>query len=75
MTKEWVTENCCVGFCTDKGLMLDLDNATFRNAKRIAEDLLNPHSLEDYLFIPTCICIQFRDHFFFYGCIQKGGFE
>ena len=51
MTKEWVTENCCVGFCTDKALMLDLDNVTFRNAKWIAEGLLNPHSLEDYLFL------------------------
>jgi len=53
MVKEWVTENFCIGFCTDKGLMLDLDNMTLTKAKRIAEALMKRHRLEGYLLIES----------------------
>jgi len=51
MTKEWVTENFCIGFCSDKGLMLDLDSVTKGKAERIAEGLMKRHELEGYLLI------------------------
>jgi len=51
MSKEWVTENFCMGFCHDKGLMLDLDNVTGRKAVSIAEALMKRYRLEGYLLI------------------------
>jgi hypothetical protein len=53
MAKEWVTENFCIGFCTDKGLMLDLDNMTLTKARRIAEALMKRYRLEGYLLIES----------------------
>jgi hypothetical protein len=49
MVHEWVTEGYCVGFTTDKGLIIDLDNMKFRKALWIANDLLEKHNLEGYL--------------------------
>jgi len=53
MTKEWVAQNFCIGFCTDKGLMLDLDNMTRRKAESIAEALMKRYRLEGYLLIKS----------------------
>lgn len=53
MTHEWVEKSCCIAFTTKDGLMLDLDNVTFRKATRIAERLLKLHRLEGYLIIES----------------------
>ena len=51
MTHEWVRTGYCIGFNTDRGLMLDLDNMKFRKALWIAETLLKRHRLEGFLLI------------------------
>jgi hypothetical protein len=51
MTHEWVEQGYCIAFVTVKGVLLDLDNMTFRKAKWIAETLLKKFRLEDYLLI------------------------
>lgn len=51
MTKEWVRKGCVVGFVSDKGLMLDLDDMTFKKAVHMAESLMKKHRLEGYLLI------------------------
>lgn len=53
MTHEWIEKNYVIGFVSDRGLMLDLDNVTFRKATRIAERLLKLHRLEGYLIIES----------------------
>lgn len=53
MTKQWVTESFCIGFRSDKGLMLDLDNMTNRKADRIADALMKRYRLEGYLLIKS----------------------
>jgi len=53
MVKEWVTESCCIGFCTGKGLMLDFDNMTYGKAKRLADALMKRYKLEGYLLIKS----------------------
>jgi hypothetical protein len=51
MAKEWVSTGYCVGFNSDRGVMLDLDNMTFRSALRTAETLLKQYRLEGFLLI------------------------
>jgi len=51
VTHEWVRTGYCIGFNTDRGLMLDLDNMKFRKALWIAETLLKRHRLEGFLLI------------------------
>jgi len=53
MTNEWVKEKYCIGFVSDKGLMLDLDDCTQKKALSIAEHLLEKHKLEGYLLIKS----------------------
>ena len=53
MVKEWVTESCCIGFRTSKGLMLDFDNMTQRKAGRLAHALMKRYKLEGYLLIKS----------------------
>jgi hypothetical protein len=51
MAHEWVSSGYCVGFMTDKGLILDLDNMKYRKALAIATDLCKRHRLEGFLLI------------------------
>lgn len=51
MTHEWVRTGYCIGFNTDRGLLLDLDNMKFRKALWIAETLLKRYKLEGFLLI------------------------
>ena len=51
MAKEWVSTGFCVGFNTDRGVMLDLDNMTYHSALRTAETLLKQYRLEGFLLI------------------------
>jgi len=51
MVHEWVTQGYCIGFTTDRGLIMDLDNMKYRKAKWIADILLRRHRLEGYLLI------------------------
>lgn len=53
MVKEWVTESCCIGFRTSKGLMLDFDNMTQGKARRLAQALMKRYKLEGYLLIKS----------------------
>jgi len=53
MTHEWVSSGYCIGFNTDRGLILDLDNMKFRKALRVTEDLCKTHRLEGYLLIKS----------------------
>jgi len=48
---EWVRTGYCIGFNTDRGLMLDLDNMKLCKALRIAETLLERYKLEGFLLI------------------------
>lgn len=51
MTHEWVTSGYCVGFNTNRGLVLDLDNMKYRKALRITEDLCRSYRLQGYVLI------------------------
>jgi 3-deoxy-D-arabino-heptulosonate 7-phosphate (DAHP) synthase len=51
MAKEWVSTGFCIVFNTDRSIMLDLDNMTFRSALRTAETLLKQYRLEGFLLI------------------------
>lgn len=51
MTHEWVEQGYCVAFVTVKGVLLDLDNMTYRKAKWITETLLKKYRLEGFLLI------------------------
>jgi len=51
MTHEWVRQGYCIGFDTDRGLMLDLDNMKFKKALWIARTLLRRYKLEGFLLI------------------------
>jgi len=51
VTHEWVRTGYCIGFNTDRGLLLDLDNMKYKKALRIAETLLKRHKLEGFLLI------------------------
>ena len=48
---EWVEQGFCIGFITTKGVLLDLDNMTFRKAKWIVETLMRKYKLEGFLLI------------------------
>jgi hypothetical protein len=50
---EWVCSGYVVGFMTNKGLVLDLDNMKFKKAKWLAERLCKQHHLEGYLLIKS----------------------
>jgi len=51
VTHEWVRTGYCIGFNTDRGLMLDLDNMKYKKALWIAETLTKEHKLEGFLLI------------------------
>lgn len=51
MAKEWVSTGYCIGFMTDRGLVLDLDNMKYRKALAVATDLCQKHRLEGFLLI------------------------
>ena len=51
MVHEWVNSGFCIGFNTDRGLILDLDNMKFRKALWIAETLFKRYRLEGFLLI------------------------
>jgi hypothetical protein len=53
LTHEWVDTGFCIGFNTDRGVLLDLDNMTFRSALRTAETLLKQYRLEGFLLIKS----------------------
>jgi len=53
MVHEWVTSGYCIGFNTDRGLVLDLDNMKYRKALRITEDLCKSYRLQGYLLIKS----------------------
>jgi len=51
MAHQWVTSGFCIGFNTNRGLILDLDNMKFKKALWIAETLLKRYRLEGFLLI------------------------
>lgn len=51
MTHEWVEQGYCIAFVTVKGVLLDLDNMTYRKAKWIAKKLMEKYRLEGFLLI------------------------
>ena len=53
MAHEWVEQGFCIGFVTPKGVLLDLDNMTFRKAKWIAEKLLKDYKLQGFLLVKS----------------------
>ena len=53
MAHEWVEQGFCVGFVTTRGVLLDLDNMTFKKAKWIAETLLKTYKLQGYLLVKS----------------------
>ena len=52
-THQWVSSGYCVGFNTDRGLVLDLDNMKFKKALWLAETLMKKHKLEGFLLIKS----------------------
>lgn len=53
MGHEWVESGLCVGFVTVRGVLLDLDNMTFKKPKWIAKTLAEEYKLEGYLLIES----------------------
>lgn len=53
MTHEWVEQGFCVGFVTTRGVLLDLDNMTFKKAKWIAEKLMKDYKLQGFLLVQS----------------------
>jgi len=51
MIHEWVSSGFCIGFNTNRGLMIDLDNMKYKKALWIAETLLQRYKLEGFLLI------------------------
>jgi len=50
---EWVTEGYVIGFMTNRGVVLDLDNMKFKKAKWLAQKLCRQYKLEGYLLIKS----------------------
>lgn len=48
-----VKSNYCIGFVTDRGLLLDLDGVSLQKAISIADFLVEEHKLEGYLIVET----------------------
>ena len=48
---QWVTSGYVIGFMTNKGVVLDLDNMKFKKARWIARTLCKQYKLEGYLLI------------------------
>lgn len=48
---KWVNSGYCIGFNTDRGLILDLDNMKYKKALWIAKTLLEKYKLEGFLLI------------------------
>lgn len=48
---EWVTEGYVIGFMTNRGLIVDLDNMKFKKARWLARTLCKQYKLEGYLLI------------------------
>jgi len=51
MTHEWVKQGYVVGFMTDKGLVIDLDNMTYKKVRYLARTLCREHKLEGYIIV------------------------
>lgn len=52
---EWVKQGYCIGFVTTDGVLLDLDNMTFKKANWIAKTLLEEFKLEGFLLIRSSV--------------------
>ncbi|MBX5328488.1 MAG: hypothetical protein QHH18_03215 [Candidatus Bathyarchaeota archaeon] len=50
---EWVSEGYVIGFMTNRGLILDLDNMKFKKARWLARKLCKQYRLEGYLLIKS----------------------
>lgn len=50
---EWVQTGYCIGFMTNKGVVLDLDNMKFKKAKWLTRTLCRQYKLEGYLLIKS----------------------
>ena len=50
---EWVQQGNCVAFTTVRGVLLDLDNMTFKKAKWITETLTKEYKLEGFLLVKS----------------------
>ena len=50
---EWVTRGYVIGFMTNKGVILDLDNMKFKKARWLARTLCKQYKLEGYLLIKS----------------------
>lgn len=48
---EWVKEGYVIGFMTNKGLIMDLDNMTYRKVRYLAKTLCKQHKLEGYVIV------------------------
>jgi hypothetical protein len=46
MTHEWVRKGYVVGFMTDNGLIMDLDNMTYKKVRYLAKTLCREHKLK-----------------------------
>lgn len=46
-------KNVCVGFTTEKGVMLDLDNVNYQKTRNIADFLLKSEKLEGYIILKS----------------------
>ncbi len=53
MTHQWVESGFCIGFMTNRGVVLDLDNMTFKKAKWMAETLLKRYRLEGFVLVKS----------------------
>ena len=53
MGHEWIEQGFCIGFVTTRGVLLDLDNMTFRKAKWIAETILKKYRLQGFLLVKS----------------------
>lgn len=53
MGHDWVEEGYCIGFTTEKGVLLDLDNMTRKKAEWTANTLMQKYELEGYLLVQS----------------------
>lgn len=48
---EWVKNGYVIGFMTDRGVILDLDNMTFKKVRHLARTLCKQYRLEGYIIV------------------------
>jgi hypothetical protein len=49
--REWVKEGYVIGFMTNKGVIMDLDNMTYRKVRYLARTLCRQYRLEGYIIV------------------------